>query len=341
MTPTRLRSITSGYPRLKIAVLGDFSLDRYLEIDPSLNERSIETGRTVHNVTHVRSQAGSAGTIVNNLSALGIGEILPIGFCGHDGEGFELTQALKRLPGVSLKWFVQSKHRRTFTYCKPLVIRPNRPPKELNRLDSKNWSPTPPSVEKRLIRHLESVAKTVHAIIVMDQVEVPESGVVTSGVLTAIKKLGRLTSKPPLLIGDSRTGLARFPAMHFKMNNVELDLMSGHASSQHLDTIKRRALALAKRTGKPVFITLAEKGILAADSRRGVFHGTALPVTGEIDIVGAGDAVTANLAAALTMGATLRESIIIANAAARSVVHELGTTGTADPAQIKAALLAT
>jgi len=53
--------------------------------------------------------------------------------------------------------------------------------------------------------------------------------------------------------------------------------------------------------------------------------------------VGAGDAVTANLAAALAARATLREAIELANAAASVVIHQLGTTGTASVAEIRPA----
>ena len=59
-----------------------------------------------------------------------------------------------------------------------------------------------------------------------------------------------------------------------------------------------------------------------------------LPVRGEIDIVGAGDAVTANLTAALSAGASLKEALEIAQLAASIVIHQLGTTGTATPAQM-------
>ena len=51
-------------------------------------------------------------------------------------------------------------------------------------------------------------------------------------------------------------------------------------------------------------------------------------------VVGAGDAVTANLTAALAAGATVRDAIEIANVAASVVIHELGTTGTASAQQI-------
>ena len=80
MTGARFQAVTERYRELSIAVLGDFCLDRYLEIDPNRAETSIETGLPVYNVVNVRPQPGGAGTIVNNLSALGIGTILPIGF---------------------------------------------------------------------------------------------------------------------------------------------------------------------------------------------------------------------------------------------------------------------
>jgi bifunctional ADP-heptose synthase (sugar kinase/adenylyltransferase) len=60
----------------------------------------------------------------------------------------------------------------------------------------------------------------------------------------------------------------------------------------------------------------------------------ALPLRGPIDIVGAGDAVTANLTASLAAGAAPREAIEIASVAASLVIHQLGTTGAASPQSI-------
>jgi bifunctional ADP-heptose synthase (sugar kinase/adenylyltransferase) len=61
----------------------------------------------------------------------------------------------------------------------------------------------------------------------------------------------------------------------------------------------------------------------------------ALPLRGAIDIVGAGDAVSANLTVAMAAGASLGETLELANAAASVVVHKLGTTGTASVAEIR------
>src|SRR5882672_8898927 len=98
----RFRVIAAKYPQLRIAVAGDFCLDRYLEIDPAKQEISIETGLRVHNVVNVRAQPGAAGTILNNLVSLGVGEIFPVGFCGDDGEGYELQRSLRAMAGVKM-----------------------------------------------------------------------------------------------------------------------------------------------------------------------------------------------------------------------------------------------
>jgi rfaE bifunctional protein kinase chain/domain len=336
MNEQRFQEITSRYPKLRLAVLGDFCLDRYLEIDPAKSETSIETGLEVFNVVNVRNQPGAAGTILNNLVALDVGLLHPIGFCGEDGEGFELLAALKALRGVDLGHFLQTHRRRTFTYCKPLVIEPNRPPRELNRLDSKNWLPTPDAVSASIAASFEAAASFADGIVLMDQVDLPETGVVTSTVLKAVREKA-LADPRYLLIADSRRGLKDFPPVCLKMNERELAALTG-APVNSVEEIKVAAVSLARRQARPVFITLAERGIVGAEPADLVEHVPAFLVRGEIDVVGAGDAVTANLMAALAAGATLREALLLAMAAASIVIHQLGTTGTATVADLRSLL---
>jgi rfaE bifunctional protein kinase chain/domain len=328
MKTERFHAITSRYRDLTVAVAGDFCLDRYLEIDPTLREVSIETGLPVHNVSRVRAQPGGAGTIVNNLAALGVGRIVPIGFCGDDGEGYELRRELAALPGVGLDHFLITTERRTFTYCKPLVCEAGRPPVELSRLDSKNRTPTPGSVDDDLKQSITSVGSVIDALIVLEQVDIAGTGVVTDGVLQKINELAVARPELPIL-GDSRRGLAGWPAISFKMNAAELAAFLGRAEEPGIDEVKARAGELAARHARPVFVTLAGRGIVAAGPGGTVDHVPALPVRGPIDVVGAGDAVTANLAAALAAGASVREAIEMAAVASSLVIHQLGTTGTA------------
>jgi rfaE bifunctional protein kinase chain/domain len=334
MESARFLALTKRYRKLRIAVMGDFCLDRYLEIDPERKEISLETGLPVHNVVRVRSQPGGAGTILNNLVALGVPDIFPVGFAGDDGEGFELKRALAALPGVHTESFILTKERRTFTYAKPLVISPDRPPRELNRLDSKNWSPTPPSLQRRLIQVLRSLASRVDAIIVLDQVDIPETGVVTRRVLQA---LGAIKKERPnlLVMADSRRSLQGYPAVALKMNRAELSRLAGKTRPVPLREVGPAAAALARKKGNYCFVTLAEQGMVGAGPDGAVERLAAFPVRGKIDVVGAGDCVTANLTAALAAGVGLREALQLANAAASIVVHKLGTTGTASIKEIK------
>jgi bifunctional ADP-heptose synthase (sugar kinase/adenylyltransferase) len=271
---------------------------------------------------------------LNNLVALGIGTIYPIGFAGEDGEGFELVRALRQLPGVRLDGFVQTAQRGTFTYCKPLVLTPGKPPVELNRLDSKNWTATPIPLQEDLAKRLVAMAGSVDAVIVLDQVDVQDTGVVAQKLLEA---LGKLASEKPhlLILADSRRGLRGFPPVVFKMNAAELATLRATRADLSLDEIKASAAALAGQNQRAVFISLAERGLLGATPDGAVEHVPALPVRGELDIVGAGDAVSANLTSALAAGATLREAVELANAAASVVVHKLGTTGTASVSELR------
>lgn len=339
MEAGRFSEITGRYAGLNVAVLGDFCLDRYLEIDPAKEETSLETGLPVRNVVNVRAQAGGAGTIVNNLSALGVGVIYPIGFAGDDGEGVELWRALERRPGVRMDHFLQTAQRRTFTYCKPLVMAPPTAPVELNRLDLKNWTPTPALVQGLLAARLKSLAQIVQGVVVLDQVDVPETGAVAGRVREALKELAE--QRPELLVlADSRRGLRGFPPVTFKMNAAELSALTGAEGELSLEDIKDAAVGMARRNGRSVFVTLAGRGIVGAAASGEVQHVPALPVRGDIDIVGAGDAVTANLAAALAAGASLPEALELANAAASVVIHQLGTTGTAGVTEIRERVVA-
>ena len=317
MTPARFHEITSRYAALRIAVVGDFCLDRYLEIDPARGETSIETGLPVHNVTRIRSQPGAAGTILANLHALGLGTIHAIGFCGDDGEGYELHRALNSLPDVDATQFITTTGRRTFTYTKPIVCSPGAVPVELSRLDVKNWTRTSSALSQTLAEAVTGIAREVDAFIVMDQVSEPETGVVTAKVRAALAQVAAMYPALPI-VADSRRTLREFPGVIWKMNAAELTALGSPD-----------AAAVARQNGRAVFVTLAERGMIGATPDGASEHVPALPVRGPIDIVGAGDSVTANLTTALAAGATPREAMELAMTAASVVIHQLRTTGTA------------
>jgi len=118
LSTTRLAEIIGGFSKARIAVLGDFFLDKYLDVDPVLEEISVETGKPAHQVTGVRCSPGAAGTVVCNLASLGAGRLYAIGYTGDDGERYDLCKQLHPLR-CSTEHLHVSRDRNTPTYLKP------------------------------------------------------------------------------------------------------------------------------------------------------------------------------------------------------------------------------
>src|SRR5919204_1080649 len=97
LTTELIEQVLGRLPQLTIGVVGDLFLDRYLDIDATLTEPSLETGLDAYQVVRVRPYPGAAGTVINNLVALGVRQVYAIAVIGDDGEGYELRRALAGL----------------------------------------------------------------------------------------------------------------------------------------------------------------------------------------------------------------------------------------------------
>ncbi len=331
LTDSRLEAILDRIPRLAVGVLGDLFLDRYLDIDAALTEPSIETGLDAYQVVRVRPSPGAAGTVINNLVALGVGQVSAFAVIGDDGEGYELGQCLRGLGVVDVTGVVMRADRRTPTYTKPMLHEAARPARELNRLDIKNRTPLPADAEERVLFTLADAWPRLDALVVLDQVSEPECGVVTSGVRQRLAEMGA-EQPDKLILADSRERIGLFRSVWSKPNQSECVGATGGGE------VAACAAVLARRTGRPVFCTCGEDGILLTDPRQGTERQVRVPsypVTGPTDIVGAGDSTSAGIACAVAAGATLEEAAAFGNLVASVTIRQLGTTGTASPEQVR------
>ncbi len=313
-------------------MLGDFFLDKYLDTDPLLAEVSVETGKTAHQVVSIRKGPGAAGTVVNNLAALGAGEIHLVGMTGDDGEGYELRRAFDRL-GCKTEGLLTLSERFTPTYLKPRDFRTPDLSGEHERYDTKNRRPTPLEAQNQILANLEGLLPRIDAVAVQDQVTEDDCGVVTARVR---EKLAELADHHPRKIfwADSRSKIGLFRNVMIKVNAEEAVREVFPADSDDVsDRIVIRAVAeLRKRTGRPVFVTAGRRGIWISDPEPSLVRG--VRVAEPTDPTGAGDSATAGAVLALCAGASLLEAAVMANLVASITVQQLTTTGTASPDEL-------
>jgi sugar/nucleoside kinase (ribokinase family) len=321
--------VLSSVPRLTVGVLGDLFLDRYLDLDGALTEPSLETGLDAYQVVRVRPCPGAAGTVLNNLVALGVGRVLPFAVVGDDGEGHELRQALAKMPGVADMGLTTWPGRRTPTYTKPMLHEAGRPPRELNRLDIHNRTPLPAEAEQRLLRVLEDAWPSLDGLVVLDQVSQPDCGVITGRVRDSVSAHVRQGGARFPILADSRERIALFRDVCIKPNQRECVRATG---AELPEAIAR----LCRDAGGAVFCTRAENGILlglpGSDRLEEV---PAYPVPGPIDPVGAGDSTSAGIVCALAAGLTHAQAAAFGNLVASITVQQIGTTGSASPQQVR------
>ena len=335
MDEEKLRGYLDRFPSARVLVVGDYFLDRYWILDRTLSEVSLETGLEAYQVTDIQCSPGAAGNVAANLRALG-GQVTALGGLGDDGEGFELRRELERR-GVLTEHMLLLGHRFTPTYAKPMMREPDGREHELNRLDTKNRSPLPAEAEATIIQRLWELAPEMDAVVVADQVQERNCGVITDRVRQAIGDLGR--SRPDMVVAvDSRERIGEYRHVVIKPNRREAaraidPAWAGIEADLTESAVIPNGESLLHRTGRPVFLTLSERGILLFTGE-GHARIPAVPVTSEIDPVGAGDSTMAGIVLALSAGATPEEAALVGNLTASVTIQQIGTTGTASPQQV-------
>ncbi len=331
MNLSSLKAMLSSFSGLKIGLVGDLFLDRYLDIEPGVREISIETGLDAYQIQSVRNSPGALGTVMNNLAALGVGQLVPVTVIGDDGHGYDLLQSLSGMP-VQRDFILRTGDRLTPTYTKPLQRNSDGEWVELNRLDVRTRGPLTETTISAVRDNLKQVFEQVDGLIVMDQVNEAEWGVVGSEVRNCLHEL-TIQQPDKLVFVDSRTRLGAFPFGILKGNDRELIDAAGIDQNQP-EPFKVAAQRLTEKTKRPVFCTAGEQGMVVAFPDGTTVEVPPCPVEGPVDIVGAGDSATSGIVAALLSGGRAEQAAIVGNLVASITVQQLGTTGTATPQQV-------
>lgn len=320
-TSDAVRRVLAKAPELRIAVVGDFCLDAYWEVDVACDEVSIETGLPVTRVTGQRYGLGGAGNVAANLRALGVGEVRAIGILGDDPFGQVLTAELKAI-GVNTEELRPVAGRPTPVYIKPLAGGEER-----GRIDLAAVSEPDQRDVDALVAALSDAALWADAVLFNQQL--PTSA--DPRVIAAVSEIGDRT----LVVADSRHGGHLLRSAVLKVNADEARRLCDRAGIAE-ESQDGRASALSRWAGRPVILTLGEQGLLVAVDGK-VTEVPGVEVSGPVDTVGAGDTALAALGAALAAGEEAVSAGVVANLAAAIVVGKVMTTGTAGAEELASA----
>jgi rfaE bifunctional protein kinase chain/domain len=317
--------ILAAFRRLRVLVVGDVCLDRWCRYDPTLSEPSRETGIPRTAVVETEVTAGAAGTVANNLAALGAGQVDVLGIAGDDGFGYELERALTAR-GISPGHLLRAPSVPTFTYTK--LLNRETGEEDLPRIDFVYTRPLPSDVERQLVARFEESAPGYDVILVSDQAETAQGGVVTGPMRDAI---GRVHAAHPRTViwVDSRMRAEHFRSVIVKPNADEAEAASQRALGR-VDFA-----ALRRHMEAPLLIvTHGGDGAEVIDDA-GARRVPGRPVARPVDICGAGDSFSAGAALALKVTGDPLAAADFGNRVAAVTIMKKGT-GTASPGEILA-----
>jgi rfaE bifunctional protein kinase chain/domain len=315
--------ILESFRNLRVLVAGDVCLDRWCRYDPAQALASRETGLPRVGVVSTQVTAGAAGTIANNLAALGAGRVAVLGVVGEDGFGWELDGAL-RARGIGGELLIKSSEVSTFTYTKLINLATDD--EDLPRIDFIHTRAISAELESRVVSRLLEVVDEFDVIIVSDQAETAAGGVVTARMREALTPI----AEKKIVWVDSRMRPEHFRGVILKPNQDEAEA----ACLRSLGRVDFAALR-AHTSARMMVVTQGGEGALIYDAE-GETKVAGRMVEKPVDICGAGDSFSAGAAMTLAATGSGVEAARIGNLVASITIMKKGT-GTASPEEVLAA----
>lgn len=317
--------ILAGIRNLRVLIAGDVCLDRWCRYDPALSEPSRETAIPRLAVVATEVTAGAAGTVANNVAALGAARVDVLGLVGDDGFGYELERAL-RARGIGTGLLLRAAAASTFTYTK--LLNGETGEEDRPRVDFINARPPEPAWDLELVAGLETAAPAYDAILVSDQAETAQGGVVTSAMREAVRRVAAANPRTLVWV-DSRVRAEHFRGVIVKPNREEAETASLRALGR-VDFA-----ALRRHMEAPLLVvTHGARGAELVDER-GSRWAPALRIARPVDICGAGDSFSAGAALALRVTGDAPAAAAFGNLVASITIMKKGT-GTASPEEVLA-----
>jgi rfaE bifunctional protein kinase chain/domain len=307
-----LRQLLERTASMKVLVVGDLMLDRYLW--GKVERISPEAPVPIVDVAREENRPGGAANVALNIRALGASVILG-GIVGNDPEGKELLLQSRKL-GFDTSACVISKSRRT-----TLKVRVIGNGQQVLRIDKEDVNSLDKEERSAVIGKLLPKVREADLLIMEDY----DKGFLDPSLIRLLiseaNKAGIMVAVDPKF----RNFFAFEGCTLFKPNLKELNEALGTRFSP--SALKEDPIAIkqlhAKMPHEISLITLGAGGMLIADRERKI-HTLPAHIRLIADVSGAGDTVVAVMALGLLAGLPEAEAAEIANLAGGLVCEEVG-----------------
>jgi D-beta-D-heptose 7-phosphate kinase/D-beta-D-heptose 1-phosphate adenosyltransferase len=306
---TVLGLLEGGFSRLKILVVGDLMLDRYIlgEVDRISPEAPVPVLR--HAQRYAR--AGGAANVAMNLAGLGCQALLA-GYWGDDTERREM-EAFLDAAKIDTKGVVTTG---LPTISKTRIVGRRQ---QLLRLDIESRERPGAADQQRLLERVVPLVSKVHAVVLSDYAK----GALTEEICEAVIRAARSAGVP--VLADPKTpDFSKYSGATMVCPNLsELSAATGVAA-QEMEAL----LAAGERQRDEheltyLTVTMSEQGIHVLSAGKS-YHSPAR-AREVYDVSGAGDTVIATLAAGVAGGLQVETAVELANLSAGIVVGKVGT----------------
>lgn len=290
-------------------VVGDAMLDRY--VSGSVDRISPEAPVPVVRVEDERRAPGGAANVAAGVAALG-GSCRLVAVRGDDADGEALTRALRER-GVGVGGLAIAPARPTTVKTRVLARH-----QQMLRVDRERTGRLDADVRGQLLDAVRGELGWADVVAVVDYDKGVLDGDLGAGAVRAAREAG-----VPAVVDPKLRNFAGYPGAYlFKPNGRELAAARGAEAPPRTD----EALAEVRdELGcRNLLVTLGADGMVLVDGDRDRVRRIPSEAREVFDVSGAGDTVTAVLAAALRPSADVAEAAAMANFAAGLAVSRLG-----------------
>jgi rfaE bifunctional protein kinase chain/domain len=310
LSSDRLLAILESARGKRVAVIGDFMLDRHLS--GTVRRISPEAPVPIVEIEAESSGLGGAGNVVSNLAGLGVRPIA-FGVIGEDRAGEMLKDHIVDEGGDG-SGLILSKDRKTSE-----KIRIIADDQHVVRADRETLSAITIDEEERLLSAVKSALVSIDAVILQDY----NKGVLTERVITDLIALFS-RNQVPISVDPKFDNFLTYRGVHlFKPNVKEVERALGVRAETDQQIMDVGLRLYEKLSPDLLMITRGEKGIalFTEKDRMQTIPTRARQVH---DVSGAGDTVISTFAVADLAGATPMEAAAIANLAGGIVCGHVG-----------------